>query len=35
VPKGDETLRFQINAAHTASDIEEVLEALGEAAGKH
>jgi glycine C-acetyltransferase len=35
VPKGDETLRFQINAAHTAADIEEVLKALGEAAGKH
>jgi len=28
VPKGDETIRFQINAAHTASDIDEVLEAL-------
>jgi glycine C-acetyltransferase len=35
VPKGDETLRFQINAAHTAADIEEVLKALGEAAGEH
>ena len=35
VPKGDETLRFQINAAHTAADIEQVLKALREAAGKH
>jgi glycine C-acetyltransferase len=25
VPKGDETIRFQINAAHTEADIEEVL----------
>jgi glycine C-acetyltransferase len=28
VPKGDETIRFQINAAHTEADIEEVLEGL-------
>ena len=28
VPKGDETIRFQINAAHTEADIEEVLDAL-------
>jgi glycine C-acetyltransferase len=28
VPKGDETIRFQINAAHTESDIDEVLQAL-------
>ena len=28
VPRGDETIRFQINAAHTESDINEVLEAL-------
>jgi len=28
VPKGDETIRFQINAAHTEADIDEVLEAL-------
>jgi glycine C-acetyltransferase len=28
VPKGDETIRFQINAAHTESDIGEVLGAL-------
>ena len=30
VPKGDETIRFQINAAHTEGDIEEVLGALRE-----
>jgi glycine C-acetyltransferase len=29
VPKGDETIRFQINAAHTEADIDEVLSALG------
>jgi len=28
VPRGDETIRFQINAAHTAADIDEVLGAL-------
>lgn len=28
VPKGDETIRFQINAAHTRADIDEVLAAL-------
>jgi glycine C-acetyltransferase len=28
VPKGDETIRFQINAAHTKSDIDEVLALL-------
>jgi glycine C-acetyltransferase len=28
VPKGDETIRFQINAAHTKADIEQVLGAL-------
>ena len=28
VPKGDETIRFQINAAHTKADIDEVLGAL-------
>jgi glycine C-acetyltransferase len=28
VPKGDETLRFQINAAHTETDIDEVLQAV-------
>ncbi len=29
VPKGDETIRFQINAAHTRTDIETVIELLG------
>jgi glycine C-acetyltransferase len=28
VPKGDETIRFQVNAAHTEADINDVLEAL-------
>jgi glycine C-acetyltransferase len=28
VPKGDETIRFQINAAHTEADIDEVLGAV-------
>ena len=28
VPKGDETIRFQVNAAHTTGDIDEVLGAL-------
>jgi glycine C-acetyltransferase len=28
VPRGDETIRFQINAAHTRSDIDEVLAAV-------
>jgi glycine C-acetyltransferase len=28
VPKGDETIRFQINADHTEADINEVLQAL-------
>ena len=28
VPRGDETIRFQINAAHTPADIEQVLAAL-------
>ncbi len=28
VPKGDETIRFQVNAAHTEKDIELVLEIL-------
>ena len=31
VPAGDETIRFQINAAHTEADIGEVLSALDEA----
>jgi glycine C-acetyltransferase len=28
VPKGDETIRFQVNAAHTEADIDQVLGAL-------
>jgi glycine C-acetyltransferase len=28
VPRGDETVRFQINAAHTSDDIDQVLHAL-------
>ena len=28
VPHGDETIRFQVNAAHTESDIDEVLRVL-------
>ncbi len=28
VPRGDETIRFQVNAAHTQRDIQEVLDAL-------
>ena len=28
VPRGDETIRFQINAAHTAADMNSVLKAL-------
>ena len=28
VPKGDETIRFQINAAHTKADIDSVIELL-------
>ena len=31
VPKGDESMRFQINAAHTQTDIEYVLEVLEKA----
>jgi glycine C-acetyltransferase len=31
VPKGDETIRFQVNAAHTNKDIEYVLSALDSA----
>jgi len=30
VPRGDETIRFQINAAHTAADIDFVLDVLSE-----
>jgi glycine C-acetyltransferase len=28
VPRGDETIRFQLNAAHTKADVDEVLEVL-------
>ncbi len=28
VPKGDETIRFQVNAAHTEEDIEQVLQGV-------
>ena len=28
VPHGDETIRFQINAAHTESDIAQVLQTI-------
>jgi glycine C-acetyltransferase len=30
VPRGDETIRFQINASHTKADIDEVLAILSE-----
>ncbi len=30
VPKGDETIRFQINACHTSSDIDYVIELLAQ-----
>ena len=33
VPRGDEEIRFQVNADHTAADIDAVLEVLAEAAG--
>jgi glycine C-acetyltransferase len=32
VPRGDETIRFQVNAAHTEADIAQVLDALAELA---
>ena len=32
VPKGDETIRFQINAAHTEADIAFLLDLLGQGA---
>jgi glycine C-acetyltransferase len=28
VPHGDDTIRFQVNAAHTAADIDQVLNTL-------
>jgi glycine C-acetyltransferase len=34
VPRGDETIRFQINAAHTETDIDEVLDALQQLKGQ-
>ena len=34
VPRGDETIRFQINAAHTEADINEVLGALRQLKGE-
>ena len=34
VPKGDESIRFQINAAHTEGDIHEVLQALDALRGR-
>ena len=33
VPKGNETIRFQINAAHTEADVAEALAALREVRG--
>jgi glycine C-acetyltransferase len=30
VPKGEETIRFQLNAAHTEADVDELLQALRE-----
>ena len=33
VPRGDETIRFQVNAAHTEADIVQVLDALAELRG--
>ncbi len=34
VPRGDEEIRFQVNASHTAADIDEVLAALASFAGR-
>jgi glycine C-acetyltransferase len=28
VPKGDETIRFQLSADHTAGDVDQVLDVL-------
>jgi glycine C-acetyltransferase len=33
VPKGDEEIRFQINADHTEGDVDRVLEVLADFAG--
>jgi glycine C-acetyltransferase len=34
VPRGDEEIRFQVNASHTPADIDEVLAALASFAGR-
>jgi glycine C-acetyltransferase len=34
VPRGDEEIRFQVNASHTPADVDEVLAALGSFAGR-
>ena len=34
VPRGDESIRFQINADHTEADLRQVLAALSSAAGR-
>ena len=34
VPRGDEEIRFQVNASHTAADIDEVLAALASFPGR-
>ena len=34
VPRGDETIRFQINAAHTEADVDQVLNALSTFTGR-
>jgi len=34
VPRGDEEIRFQVNADHTDADIEDVLEILEGAHGR-
>jgi 7-keto-8-aminopelargonate synthetase-like enzyme len=33
VPKGDQTIRFQISADHTPDDIAEALDVLGHFSG--
>jgi glycine C-acetyltransferase len=33
VPRGDEEIRFQVNADHTERDIDEVLDVLSRFAG--
>jgi glycine C-acetyltransferase len=34
VPRGDEEIRFQVNASHTPADVDEVLAALASFAGR-